>query len=349
MISSKTMARKAFLLGGTGKTGVVLAKRLLETGWDVVAASRGERPVDASLEGRHVTLDRADDAALRKALGDGVDVLVDFVAFEPGHAEQLLGLDGLVRSLVVLSSAAVYADAEGRSLDNVREGEAARFRVPMTERDPTVPAGDGTYATRKRAIEQRLLARDAMPATLIRAGAIYGPGDVNSREWWFVKRALDGRRAVVLPHHGESRFQPVSVHNLAELIRLAAERPGRRLLNGGDPEAPTVVEIGRHIARALDHEWGEVLLPGPPRDGVGDHPWGLPHPFVLDMTEAEFEVGYRPVTTYAKAVKETCEWLVSAAADDWRKALPVSAKLYGDQFDYDAEDELIRSLTGVTP
>ena len=104
------MARSAFLLGGTGKTGRVLAQRLGETGWDVIVASRGQRPVEKPNAVRHVKLDRGDDKALRAALGEGVDVLVDFVAFEPKHAEQLLALRGLARSLVVVSSAAVYAD-----------------------------------------------------------------------------------------------------------------------------------------------------------------------------------------------------------------------------------------------
>jgi nucleoside-diphosphate-sugar epimerase len=340
------VARRALLLGGTGKTGRVLARRLLETGWEVTLASRGERPVEAPDGASHVALDRADDGALRRALGDGVDVLVDFVAFERAHAEQLLALGGLVRSLVVLSSASVNADAEGRSLDEVNAGEDARFRVPLTEREPTVGAGDETYSTRKRAIEQILLGQAGIPSTLVRAGAVYGPGDLSSREWYFVKRALDGRRAVVLAHRGESRFQPVSVHNLAELVRLAAERPGRRVVNAGDPEAPTVSEIGRRVAAALSHEWSEVLVPGPPRNGVGESPWSVPRPFVLDMNEAEFEVGYRPVTTYARAVEETVEWLVSATnGRDWREVLPGAARHYADQFDYDAEDEFLRSLT----
>jgi nucleoside-diphosphate-sugar epimerase len=342
------VARRAFLLGGTGKTGRVLAKRLLETGWEVTLASRGERPVEPIGDARNVELDRGDEQALRSALGEGVDVLVDFVAFDVAHAEQLLGLGELTRSLVVLSSSSVYADPAGRSLDEAREGEEPHFRVPLTEREPTVPAGDATYSTKKVAIERALLAQDATPATLIRAGAIYGPGDLNSREWYFVKRALDRRGVVVLAHRGESRFQPTSVHNLAELIRLAAERPGRRLLNGGDPEAPSVVEIGRHIAAAMNHEWAEVLLPGPPRGAVGDNPWGLPRPFVLDMTEAEFEVGYRPVTNYARAIGETCEWLVSVTEGrDWRQAVPGAAKLYADQFDYDAEDTFLRGLTAA--
>ena len=338
------MARRAFLLGGTGKTGRVLAERLLESGWDVVLASRGERPIPEGVQ--HVALDRADTDALRTALGDGVDALVDFVAFEPAHAEQLLSLAGLVRSLVVLSSASVYADVEGRGLDEIPDGEDARWRVPLTEREPTVRAGDETYSTRKRAIEQVLLGQREIPATLVRAGAIYGPGDVNSREWYFVKRVLDRRRVVVLAHRGESRFQPTSVHNLAELIRLAAERPGRRLLNCGDPDAPTLLEIARHIAAAMKHEWSEVLAPGHPKGGVGDNPWGVPHPFVLDMAEAEFEVGYRPVTTYAKAVGETCEWLAAATEGrDWREVLPGAARYYEGQFDYEAEDAFVRGLT----
>jgi nucleoside-diphosphate-sugar epimerase len=337
------MARRALLLGGTGKTGRVVARRLLETGWDVVVASRGERAVETDAE--HVELDRGDDKALRAALGDGVDALVDFVAFERAHAEQLLALAGLVRSLVVVSSASVYADTRGRGLDEIPDGDDARWRVPLAEREPTVVGGDATYSTRKRAIEQSLLGQAEIPSTLIRAGAIYGPGDLNSREWYFVKRALDQRRVVVLAHRGESRFQPASVHNLAELIRLAAERPGRRLLNGADPDTPSVAEIGGLIAAAMTHEWAEVLVPGHPRDGVGDNPWAVPRPFVLDMTEAEFEVGYRPVTTYAKAVAETCEWLVSATEGrDWREVLTGAATLYDGQFNYDAEDSFVRGL-----
>ena len=331
------MARRAFLLGGTGKTGRVLAKRLSETGWDVIVASRGERPVEKPEAARHVKLDRRNDEAVRKALGEGVDVVVDFVAFEQEHADQLLSLRGLTRSLVVVSSAAVYADEEGRPLDGA---------LRLTERARTVAPGDDTYASKKVAIERALLAQDALPATIVRAGAIYGPGDLGSREWHFVKRALDGRPVIVLARRGESRFQTTSVHNLAELMRLAAERPGRRVLNSGDPEAPTVLEISRAISAALNHERAEVLLAGPPRDEVvGDSPWGVPGSFVLDMTEAEFEVGYRPITTYEKAVPETCEWLIEATRGrEWREALPVLAG-HGELFDYEAEDAYLRDLT----
>jgi hypothetical protein len=63
------------------------------------------------------------------------------------------------------------------------------------------------------------------------------------------------------------------------------------------------------------------------------------------MTDAEFELGYRPVTTYERAVVPVCEWLVETLSDRaWEEAIP-GLKLYmGNAFDYEAEDELVRAL-----
>jgi nucleoside-diphosphate-sugar epimerase len=271
-------------------------------------------------------------------------VLVDFVAFEREHAEQLLSLSDLVGSLVVLSSASVYTDGEGRTFNEATTPKRfPRYPVPIRERDqPTVPAGDATYSTKKAAIEELLLGQDAVPATLVRAGAIYGPGG-SVREWYFVKRVLDGRRYVILGDRGRNRFHPVSTENLAELIWLAAERPRRRVLNAGDPGPPTLLEISRAIASALGHEWTEVLLPtlGEPCET----PWSVPAPVVLDMTEAAFEVGYRPVTSYERAVRATCAWLVEATKGrPWEELMPRMAEYMQDSFDYRAEDEFVRGL-----
>jgi hypothetical protein len=49
-----------------------------------------------------------------------------------------------------------------------------------------------------------------------------------------------------------------------------------------------------------------LLLPGePPNPGVGDHPWLLAGHLVADLTAAERELGYRPVSTYADAAAGT--------------------------------------------
>jgi hypothetical protein len=68
---------------------------------------------------------------------------------------------------------------------------------------------------------------------------------------------------------------------------------------------------------------------------------------VLDMSEAEFEVGYRSVTRYDRAVRATCEWLAEAARErPWQELAPSMARYSPNSFDYDAEDRLIAALKG---
>jgi nucleoside-diphosphate-sugar epimerase len=346
------MTKRAFLLGGTGQIGRATATRLLEAGWEVVLASRGERASPEGIDARHVKLDRNDPEALAKALEGGFDVLLDTMAFDDEDARRLLSLDG-VGALVVISSASVYADNDGHSLETITSAdEFPDFPRPIPETQRTVAAGDETYSTRKAALEQTLLDQDHVPVTIVRPCAIYGPWGSLSREWYFVKRALDGRRHVPLIDRGEPRFHTTSTENLAELIWLLAERPRTGVYNSGDPDPPSVLEISRSIAAAMGHEWAEVLFerqePWEPETGwvVGDTPWSGLKSRVVDMTAAEIDLGYRAVTTYDEAVGATCEWLVSTTrGKDWQEVLRGSAEYMDGAFDYEAEDAFVRGLT----
>jgi nucleoside-diphosphate-sugar epimerase len=326
---------RAVLIGGTGLIGRAAARALAEDGWEVIAVSRsGTLPEGLGELGvESVAADRADDAQLRTALGSGADVVYDSVAMNREHGEQLNAVEGLVGSLVVISTASVYADDEGRAFDG-EGGEPPRLPVPILETQRTAEPGDATYSTQKAELEQTLL-QGPLPATLIRACAVYGPGMKNPRELFFVKRAFDGRRRVALAWNGESRFNTVSVHNLAELIRLAAAQPGDRVLNGGDPDPPSTLEICHAIGHALEHEFEPVLLPA---DEFGN-PWGTPYPLVVSMETAERELGYRPVTTYPEAVTETCAWLVA----ELERGRTWEGSYIEDTLDYAAEDAVLAS------
>lgn len=317
--------------------GRAAARALAEDGWEVVAVSRSGTLPDglADLGIEAVSADRDDDAQLRAAIGAGADVVYDSVAMHRAHGEQLNGLEGLVGSLVVISTASVYADHEGRAFDG-EGGELPRLPVPIPETQPTAEPGDATYSTRKAELEQTLL-HGPLPSTVIRACAVYGPGAKNPRELFFVKRAVDGRRRVALAWRGESRFHTVSVANLAELIRLAAAQPGDRILNGGDPDPPSTLEICHAIGGALEHEFEPVLLPA---DEFGN-PWGVPSssPLVVSMEAAERELGYRPVTAYPDAVKETCAWLVAELG----RGRSWEGSYIADTLDYEAEDKVLEA------
>ena len=335
--------RRAVVIGATGQIGRAAVGALAGDGWEVTAVSRGGGQDEGRPEGVRVArADRADDAALAAVVGDGCDVLVDMVAYGPEHARQLASLAGRVGSAVVISSVSVYEDDKDRNFDTQQEPDGfPEYPVPITEDQRTIAPGEASYSTRKAGLERELLALGGqLPTTLLRAGAIHGPRCLTPRELYYVKRNLDGRRRRVLAFGGRSRFHPASVHNIAELIRLAAAQPGSRVLNAVDPDAPTVAEIAAAIDAVMGVEAEDVLVDGPPpTPTVGDTPWSVPLPVVCDMSAAERELGYHAVAGYAETLPETVAWIEGRLAGrDWREAYPKMFEAYGDLFDYAAED-----------
>ncbi|MEU7054170.1 NAD-dependent epimerase/dehydratase family protein [Streptomyces eurythermus] len=334
--------RKAVVIGAAGQIGRPVVDALARDGWAVTAVSRGGGRDAGWDEGvRTARLDRADGDALAALVGDGCELLVDVVAYDAGHARQLTSLADRIGSAVVISSVSVYEDGAGRGFDTQGEPDGFPvYPVPVPETQPAVAPGDATYSTRKAALEAQLLAAgDTFPVTVLRAGAVHGPYSPLPRELYFVKRNLDGRKRRVLAYRGESRFHPSSTRTIAELVRLAADRPGSRVLNACDAEAPTAAEIGAAVDAVMGAETRTVCLDGPPEGSVGRTPWSVPLPVVFDMSAARRELGYRPVVSYADSLPETVEWLAaSVRGRDWREAFPLLARAYPDLFDYAAED-----------
>jgi nucleoside-diphosphate-sugar epimerase len=332
------MAQHAFIIGGSGQIGRAVAAGLLDRGWRVTLAARGGRALPGDLLARgaaFVTLDREVPGALGKALGSGADAVIDTVAFDEAHAWQLLALEADVGAFAVVSSASVYRDADGRTLDEATQNGFPELPVPITEVQPTVAPGPATYSTRKAALERTLLDRARRPVTILRPAAIHGLHSSHPREWWFVKRMLDGRPFIPLAYEGRSRFHPTAVANIAALVATALERPGSRILNIADPEALTVAEIGTLIAARMGYAGRIVPLAS---DSIGLSPWSIPRPFVLD-TRAAVALGYTPCTTYRDAVGPVCDWLSRQDVDAWEAAFPVLAAYPWPLFDYAGEDK----------
>lgn len=338
------MSRRAVILGGTGAIGRAVATRLLRDGWSVDLTGRdaGRMPSELAERGaRFHAADRADTAGTAAVIGSGADLLVDLLCFTADGARSLLPLLGDVASTVMLSSKAVYVDPEGR---HVNSEEAPRFGRPISEDTPTVaPDESGEYDSRegygsnKVAAEQVLL-DSGRPVTVIRASKVHGPGSSPAREWAFVRRILDRRPVVLLADRGRGVDHPTAAANIAALASAVATRPGRRILNCADPDAPSGREIARTIARHLGHEWREVLLgeSDPRAAGLGDHPWNARHPLVLDMTAAQ-RLGYRPEGDYAATVAAELDWLVTEHLAG-REPFPGADAFARSFVDYAAED-----------
>jgi nucleoside-diphosphate-sugar epimerase len=311
------MARHAFILGGTGQIGRAVSAAFLSANWSVTISHRGSRPAPHDLieqGAKVIVLDRANEGAFSEALGPGADVLVDTTAYDQNHASQLIAVQNGIGRLVIISSASVYRDGSGRTLDEAMQTGFPELPHLIPETHPTVDPGPGTYSTRKVALERHLLDRAAAPVTILRPCTIHGLNSRHPREWWFVKRILDCRPIIPLAYRGTSRFHTSAVANIAALILVAIEASGNRVLNIADPDTPTVAEIAAYTSHALDYR-GRIIGLDDPRNPppIGRTPWSLPCPFILDC-QAAVSLGYAPAVTYAGAIGATFDWLVADAA-----------------------------------
>jgi nucleoside-diphosphate-sugar epimerase len=342
------VAKKVFVLGA-GQIGFAIARRFAIFGWDVTIASRsGSLDAELAREGvNFAALDRESDDQLQHGLSPGADLFVDTIAYKERHALQLLPLARIVGHFIVISSASVYRDKEGRTLDeSTGPSDFPHMPVPIAEGQPTVALSDQNYSTRKALVEQILLQRSASPVAILRPCAVYGLRTRHPREWWFVKRALDGRRHTPLAFEGHSRFHTSATDNIAEVARIAAEVRFHGALNIADPDALSVIEIGKVIAAILNWDWTPVLLnDAASQTPVGSTPWSVPRPFILDTAKAR-DLGYKPVLDYPNAAAPYVRWLADAAASgDWHVTFPGLAPYrFDEMFDYEAEDRFLKAL-----
>jgi nucleoside-diphosphate-sugar epimerase len=338
---------RALIVGGTGPIGRATARRLLAAGWqvDVTGRDPGRLPADlAAGGGRFVPAERDDADQLAAAFGAGADLLVDCICYTASDARLLLPLVQDAGSTVMISSKAVYVDDAG---NHSNSDVAPRFRGPIREAQPTVAPGAGDYTTRegyaanKIAAEQVLL-ESGRPVTVLRPSKVHGAGAPRPREWFFVRRVLDRRPAVLLARGGAGTDHTTAAANVAALIETVSRVPGPRVLNCADPDAPSALEISRVIARRLGHVWDEVLLDGAPGT-LGAHPWDPEHPIVLD-TSAAVELGYAPAGDYATTVADEIDWLVATRGEG-----RLDEEFFAPLFDYAAEDRyLAGSACGVS-
>ncbi|SDP40748.1 Nucleoside-diphosphate-sugar epimerase [Arthrobacter sp. ok909] len=333
--------KQAVILGGTGVLGRAVAHRFLEAGWQVRITGRDASKMPSALRAagaRFLASDRRNGHDLAQALGNGADLVVDAACYTAADARLLLPHLSGVGSAVMLSSKAVYTDDAGY---HVNSDVPPRFPHPIREDQPTMKPLNGGYDSREgyganKVAAEHVLLDTGHPVTVIRPSKVHGEGAALPREWMFVKRVLDRRPAVFLAAAGAGGDHTTAAVNTAALIETVAGRPGQRILNSADPDAPTGLEIARTIAAHLDHEWEEILLEAGDHPELGAHPWNFTPPLVLD-TQASTALGYVPVGTYAATVTAEIDWLLASAANR-----PGAADRFFSNFtDYDLEDSYL--------
>jgi nucleoside-diphosphate-sugar epimerase len=329
------------ILGVNGVTGRAIAAQLSRWGSEVVGTGRDIRRFPESLRDRGVRFlcsDRHDAADLDRVLRAGADVIVDCLCYTAEHARQLLEHRESFGSAIVLSSKAVYVDDQGRHSNS---DQSPRFDGPVPETQPVLePDFSGAYQSRQgygpnKVAAEITLRESGAPMSVLRASRVHGPGASPPREWFVVKRLLDGRHRIPVAHQGQTGNHPTAAVNLAKLVMTCAQRPGARVLNAADPDLPTAADIVRAVAAACRRPAQVVGLDADAPPGLGWTPWATWPPFFLDTT-ASARLGYQPAGTYSDTVRSAVQELLERSPEQ-RTRLEEDPD-FDRRFDYSLDD-----------
>lgn len=342
---------RVLVIGGTRFLGPPLLRRLVDAGHDVTIFHRGEHEPDLPATVRHI---HASDAAFpivsypAEVRAVAPDVVVHMTAYTQADAETFVAaFAGSAGRAVVLSSQDVYG-AFGRVL-GIEPGPPDA--LPITEESPLrtkiypyrgeeprpADAPDRWRDDYDKILVERVVrSAPALPATVLRLPAVYGPGDYQHRFWEFLPPMLARREAIVLPQdYGRWRWTRAYVENVAEAIALAIEHaPGTSpVYNVGEETARSTAEWVHAIGAAVGWQGEVVTVPGDalPKSLRGEG-MDVRQDLAVSSARLRADLGYREPVPAADAMARTAAWEV---------ANPPNAP---QQRDYAAEDEVLRAL-----
>lgn len=339
------------VVGGTGPTGVPLVNSFLRAGVAVAVYHTGahEAEFDGAGEVEHLHGDPRDPADITARLaGREWDVAVCTSGRLRALAETLAGR---TRRLVGVTGQPVYRG----TLRPTPEG-----RLPLPVPEWAERQRDAQNYTGKVAEgEDQLFAqhgRRDFEAVVVRYPGVFGPRAPINHEWAVVKRVLDGRPFMILPHDGIACFQRGYVENVARLVYLAATRPeaAGEAFNAGDERVLSARRVAELIVEELGSSMEFVGVPAQFCRGV--FPLAEKSNLILDMSKARTLLGYRDVVDVETATRRTARWLAEHPIGEGE--LREGAVAGSGAFDYAREEaivaawrqaeELMRTATAAT-
>ena len=335
----------AVVIGGTGPTGPWLVSGLVERGYKVTILHRGTHEVDPAAWPfmtlvEHLHADPHFDEPLREVLGGRrFDVVIATYGrlrvvadVFKDRCDRLIGIGGIAayRGALQASQAWPYGMRMIASEDSPLADE------PGPRIEPASRAAQKIVATEQYV--RGLHAEGQLNVTWFRYPIIYGPGNPRPHEWYVVKRALDGRRRIIVADGGLTVRTRVAAQNAAHAVLLAVDQP--------TASAGQVYNVGDDLQFTF-RQWIDVLADACGIDAeVVSLPWELARPVwallpsggdsgVMSTERIRQDLGYRDQVDPADAIGEAVAW--------FRRHPPAAetCERLGFYFDYDAEDSLI--------
>lgn len=336
---------KVLVVGGTGPTGPYVLNGLLERGCEVTILHRGVHEPEGLPEVRHIHADPHFFESVSATIGDE---RFDAVIAMYGRLEILARVfENRCDRFIAVGGMPVYAGyLDPGSI--VPRGMKILTTESSNLVDPQLIANEKTrkFVSKVAAAEEAVFSRHragAFAATMLRYPMIYGPRAIVRLEWSIVKRVLDGRRFVLLPHAGLGVFTRCAAANAARYVLLCLDNEAAigETFNCSDEDIYSMAQWVEMIATELNTRVEIVDVPS----NLGwvteylnrsrsDHA-------IANASKARHLLGYRDAVPAALALAEVVRWLC---------ANPPSTNnnpVFTDPFDYGVEDRIFLELQAL--
>jgi nucleoside-diphosphate-sugar epimerase len=313
---------RVLIIGGTNFIGPHVVAALDRLGAQITVYHRGLHEPQLPPAVRHIHSGRATLPFLHfpSELSEPAPdvVLLMFPVGGDDTRAAVARFTGAAGRIVALSSGDVYR-AYGRLIGSepgppepVPIDEDAPLRQTLYPyRSTAAGPSDWTFHYEKVLVERAVLASAALPGTVLRLPAVYGPGDSYHRLRPYIKRMEDRRRVILLDEeHAEWRWSHAYVENVAHAIALAVTdvRAAGRTYNIGEDQAPTMAERVRQIGE-VEHWTGKVVRL--PRERMPPHlgtPYEMRQDLVVDTRRVRTELGFTEPISPEEGIRRTIAW-----------------------------------------
>lgn len=231
---------KVLVLGGTRFFGKRLVTHALDSGWDVVVATRGKTLLGLPGKVEHVRVDRYDRESMEAAFARRTfDVVYDQIAYSPDDARLACEVfNGNIGRYVFTSSASVY---EPQMLP-LKEVQFDPRELPLRYGGKD----DFTYPEGKRYAEAVFFQRATFPVVAVRFPIVIAEDDYTGRFRFHVERIRSGEPIGIPGRAAKMSF--ISADEAGEFLHWLGTSDLRGPVNAASHTPLTAVEVCHIIA-----------------------------------------------------------------------------------------------------
>jgi UDP-glucuronate 4-epimerase len=317
----KTDKKTILVTGAAGFIGSHLCERLLADDSKIVAVDNFDDFYDPAVKRQNITecvknknfelieADIRDKAAMDKAVGGGIDIIVHLAAragVRPSIANPVLYADVNINGTLVLLEAAKKHNVNKFIFGSSSSVYGNNKKIPFVESD-NVDFPISPYAATKKACE--LICHTYyhlynIDITCLRFFTVYGPRQRPDLAIHKFARLIEAGKSIPIYGDGSMERDFTYIDDIINGVVAAMQKcDGYRIYNLGESRPVSVNELVAKLENALGKKAERDYQPTQPGDVNRTY---------ADVTKAVSELGYSPATKIEDGLAQFVKWLRSS-------------------------------------